>query len=78
MAVLLAWLDLARVGVQKLTNVGLPASSTERKPNREIGGSEVELLEGVVDSFPELDREVNPTTSGVRFPVYAHPCRLIQ
>ena len=77
-AVLLAWLDSARVGVQKLTNVGLPVSSTERKPNGEIGGSEDELLERIVHSFPELDREVNPTTSGVRFPVYAHPCRLIQ
>ena len=64
--------------VRKLTDVGLPVSSTERKPNGEIGGSEGELLEGIVRSFPELDGEVNPTTSGVKFPVCVHPVRLIQ
>ena len=77
-AALLAWLDLARVGVRKSISAGSPVSSTERRPNGEIGGSEDELLEGIVHSFPELDREVNPTTSGVGFPVYVHPCRLTQ
>ena len=64
--------------MRKLTNVGLPVSSTERKPNGEIDGSEGEPLGGIVRSFPELNRGVNPTTSGVKFPVCVHLFRLIQ
>ena len=66
------------MGVRKSISAGSPVSSTERRPNKGIGGSEGEPLEGIVRSFLELNREVDPTTSGVGIPVYVHPCRLIQ